>query len=288
MKCLHPFRVRKRCYDWKEPVFMDVPCGKCMACLARKRREWMFRCKQELRVCTSCYFVTLTYDEEHVPRDGFHQRILCKPDVQKFFKRLRKHVPDCNVRYFLCGEYSPEIYRPHYHALIFNLPLDKSVKHMKIYKLLKKSWQNGEVFVGDDVGGGAVNYCCKYCLTVSYTPPNLPKPFILTSRRPGLGANYVNPSTIAYHERGNSTVVCDGVPLPLPRFYKNKVQSLETREKLFDEWISHGQYEEADKEAAYLRTLSDKDAELYLYNKQAAAEAYEINQLRFLTKRKKL
>lgn len=58
-------------------------------------------------------FLTLTYDNEHLPADG-------SVDVrhfQLFMKRLRKRVG--KVRYYHCGEYGEKNWRPHYHALLF-------------------------------------------------------------------------------------------------------------------------------------------------------------------------
>ena len=59
-------------------------------------------------------FVTLTYDEKHLPKDGS----LCLEHVQLFLKRLRfgSAFP---LRYFLCGEYGEKTSRPHYHICLF-------------------------------------------------------------------------------------------------------------------------------------------------------------------------
>ena len=47
--------------------FVEIPCGKCSGCRLQKSREWANRCMLELQYHKSSYFVTLTYDEEHVP-----------------------------------------------------------------------------------------------------------------------------------------------------------------------------------------------------------------------------
>lgn len=52
--------------------------------------------EQDRHVCTS--FVTLTYDEEHLPPDGS----LRKRDLQLYLKRLRRRLP---FRFFAAGEY---------------------------------------------------------------------------------------------------------------------------------------------------------------------------------------
>lgn len=65
----------------------------------------------------SSVFVTLTYDDEHLPED----QGLDVSEFQRFAKRLRKSRPGEKVRYFHCGEYGEQGQRPHYHALLFNV-----------------------------------------------------------------------------------------------------------------------------------------------------------------------
>lgn len=60
-------------------------------------------------------FVTLTYDEAHMPFPPSLQY----SDFQKFMKRLRKDFPDRKLRFFMCGEYGSENFRPHYHLCLF-------------------------------------------------------------------------------------------------------------------------------------------------------------------------
>lgn len=60
-------------------------------------------------------FVTLTYDNEHLPPNCS----LRFEHLALFWKRLRKRVP--NIKYFASGEYGETTLRPHYHAIIFGL-----------------------------------------------------------------------------------------------------------------------------------------------------------------------
>lgn len=61
----------------------------------------------------NCY-ITLTYNDDHLPPYGS----LNREDIQKFFKRLRKRTRS-KIRYYQCGEYGGETFRPHHHAIIF-------------------------------------------------------------------------------------------------------------------------------------------------------------------------
>ena len=45
--------------------FRDVPCGKCAACMQRKRSEWSVRLQNELQYASSAAFITLTYSDEY-------------------------------------------------------------------------------------------------------------------------------------------------------------------------------------------------------------------------------
>lgn len=60
-------------------------------------------------------FVTLTYNDDHLPED----LSLRHRDFQLFMKRLRKTVGP--VRFYMCGEYGTENLRPHYHCLLFGV-----------------------------------------------------------------------------------------------------------------------------------------------------------------------
>lgn len=44
-----------------------VPCGKCLACLKNKQSAMAVRCKREAQKMGSFAFVTLTYDDDHLP-----------------------------------------------------------------------------------------------------------------------------------------------------------------------------------------------------------------------------
>ena len=115
----------------KEPVnlpgffnkkFITVPCGKCDECRVNHSREWALRCSLHYAALSpeekaKSWFITLTYDDLHNPG------VLCPDDMTLFFKRLRKHFKNEKIKYFYCGEYGSRTYRPHYHLIIFGLPI---------------------------------------------------------------------------------------------------------------------------------------------------------------------
>lgn len=123
---------------------MWVPCRRCFECRFTRAREWSVRCYFELSKYVDNCFITLTYDPVHNPIT------LQKRDLQLFFKRLRKHFPGRKIRYFACGEYGPNTYRPHYHIVIFGL--DFSDK-----KLFSKSNKGYPIYISDTLSALWVN-----------------------------------------------------------------------------------------------------------------------------------
>lgn len=65
---------------------IKLPCGQCLGCRLDYSREWAVRCTHEALLHQENSFITLTYDDEHLPWD----RGLRKKHWQDFAKRLRK------------------------------------------------------------------------------------------------------------------------------------------------------------------------------------------------------
>lgn len=176
--CINPV-TGKRVISFKAPRSyspnlkeMPVPCGKCSACLARKRNNWINRMLCEMFACGSSTFLTLTYDNIHCPS------ALNKKHLQDFFKRLRNvgrdfGIPVPLIRYFACGEYGKRRHRPHYHAIVFGVDMLRdsnwmpyvcgvSNGHLRFSSsVLEKVWPFGFVVVGD-CSLQSVRYVSKY------------------------------------------------------------------------------------------------------------------------------
>lgn len=112
-------------------------------------------------------FVTLTYDDEYLPRFGSLQY----PDFQRFMKRLRKWAAPSVVRFFMGGEYGEEKLRPHYHACLFGVdfPDRKFFKTSrsgeKLYRseILERLWPLGISSIGALTFESAA-YVARYCM----------------------------------------------------------------------------------------------------------------------------
>lgn len=160
MQCLHPFIHDG---DW-------LPCGKCLPCRIRKKREWVARLNYELTTFKGrALFLTLTYRDDKLPKTMDGLPTLDKKDLQKFFKRLRKNLGNKHekIKYFACGEYgsksnalqrnsqwrSPEG-RPHYHAIVFGVGLED-------IPTIKKSWSLDDCadWRWNPINKSAVGFC---------------------------------------------------------------------------------------------------------------------------------
>lgn len=191
----------------------------------RRVNQWVFRLIQEEKVSANAHFVTLTYDTSTVPisKNGF--MTLDKSDLQKFFKRLRKLCPNETIKYYAVGEYGTNNKRPHYHAIVFNVPDSK---------LYAEAWtlsnsQIGSVHVGQ-VTQNSVAYTMKYIDKANFRKQHgrddrLPE-FPLMSKK--LGDNYITDATVKYHKENldvNCLTKIGGERIAMPRYYREKILS---------------------------------------------------------------
>ena len=221
MQCTRPFHIKNPDrFKYKKPnelvgdEWLDVPCGHCLACRISRTREWTVRLLHESEFWDDTSFVTLTYDDDHLPSNGS----LVPRDLTLFFKKLRKDLGDRKIKYYACGEYGDTYGRPHYHAIIFGLSL-------KDKKLIEDNWHKGFVKIG------CVTYdSCRYVAgyvqkklygkaSKEYEDKGIVAPFSRMSK--GLGERYVDKYWNKLYDM--NTVTVRGVPMGLPRYYKNKL-----------------------------------------------------------------
>lgn len=205
-----------------------VPCGKCGFCLVNKRASWMFRIHHEMRnQMQPGWFLTLTYDEKHVPRrEGILS--LRFRDIQLYFKRLRKL--GYYVKYIAVGEYGSETARPHYHILLWTSASPET---------LQAEWKSSK---DDSIFGivhfGTLNmrsamYTLKYIIQPKFHVEHREKPRAQFSR--GLGVSYLGTDYKTGQEMYSylqnrleaSEFFCilDGAKVSIPRYYRTKVFS---------------------------------------------------------------
>lgn len=207
----------KRPWLWKgESASYPLPCGKCLACRIRRRSIWAIRMLHEMTSHKDASFITLTYDDEHLPVRGLDSRgVLLKSDLQKFHKRARKAGNE--YKYYCCGEYGDRGQRPHYHGILFGWnPSERD---------LDSIWGMGRVDVGT-AEASSIRYVCGYVskkLGLSdYDSSDRPPPFQLVSN--GIGLKWASDNMIENLYDGS--IVFRGKKLPIPRYYVSKYEEM--------------------------------------------------------------
>lgn len=166
------------------------------------------------------YFLTLTYDDSHVPiRSGLNletgewqeELSVNKPDVQLFMKKLRRyfehHYDEQNIRYYCAAEYGDQTERPHYHICLFNCNIRDLEEYPKkndlgdqyyTSKTMENIWGKGNVIIGELTSQSA-GYTARYVMKKWKGKNGADKwaeehikdrEFSLMSRKPGIGAEY--------------------------------------------------------------------------------------------------
>lgn len=212
---------------------IQVPCGQCIGCRLERSRVWAVRCMHEKRMHSDSAFLTLTYDNAHLPPDGS----LKLRDLQLFMKRLRKERP-AGLRFYACGEYGETTFRPHYHVLLLNTDFSDR----KFYKNsgsgeplyhsseLSNLWPMGHHSIGNVTFESAA-YCARYILKKQTGPDSdeyyqgVTKPFVTMSRRPGIAMAWFEKYQAEAFKHDN--VIVNGSPQSLNRFYDSKYEVLD-------------------------------------------------------------
>lgn len=216
-------------------VPLRLPCGQCIGCKLDRSLQWAVRCMHEKQLHADSAFVTLTYDDDHLPEGG----TLVKRDHQLFMKRFRKKFGK-SVRFYMCGEYGSRSGRPHYHYLFFNrdLPdrkfykLAKNGERLYTSDILSELWTDGFNVIGD-VTLESCAYVARY-ITEKISGPSADShysvvtrdgvvidrcpEFTCGSRRPGLAAEWYERYGRHSFVSGDFAVM-NGKKVRMPRFY---------------------------------------------------------------------
>lgn len=180
MLCAQPFR----------DGVLEYGCGQCRPCRLNRRRVWTSRLMLERDLHEASSFITLTYDEEHLPYGGN----LVPSDVSAMLKRLRSDLAPVRLRFYAVGEYGDVTQRPHYHVALFGFsPVDHIGRDCKC--AVCRNWGKGSCHVGELTEQSA-SYVAGYVMNkLSHKEYigilGLEPEFARMSLRPGIGAEAV-------------------------------------------------------------------------------------------------
>ena len=193
-------------------------------------------------------FITLTYDDNHLPQYGS----LEPHDLKTFWRRLRRATPG-SIRYFACGEYGEQLSRPHYHACVFGWDFPdkyhwrtKNGNHIFRSETLEKLWPAGNSEIGTVTaqsaayvaayvtkkitGARAESHYQRLSLETGELYEVLPE-FVRMSLKPAIGKSW-------FEEFGDETyrhdsVVINGKEQKPPRAYDKWLEEID------DELLQH-------------------------------------------------
>lgn len=221
-----------------------------MGCRLERSRQWAIRCHHEASMHDANSFVTLTYNDQHLPNNPEENQppsgSLVKRHLWLFMKRLRNNY-GAGIRFYACGEYGPKLGRPHYHLCIFNfeppdLRFHKQDPETKITLYTSESltqiWGKGHVLTGNVTFQSAA-YVARYIMDkingqtadTHYEKADqktgqifklLPE-FTNMSKRPGIGKSWYDQYKAEVYDR--DFVVIKGKKMRPPRYYDKLLEA---------------------------------------------------------------
>lgn len=205
---------------------VQIPCGQCIGCRLERSRQWAVRCVHEASLYPRNCFITLTYDDSHLPGISLVPR-----DYVLFMKRLRKRFGS-GIRFFHCGEYGSLNLRPHHHAILFNFDFEDKVlwsvrSGVRLHRsaALESLWPYGFSTIGDVTFESAA-YVARYVLkkvTGSDAQDHYKgrvTEYVTMSRKPGIAYDWFRRYSSDIYPN-DYVVIRGGVKCKPPRYYDN-------------------------------------------------------------------
>ena len=189
-------------------------------------------------------FLTLTYNDENLPKNG----TLDPDDTRKFLYKYRNNLKKAGygkIRYYLVGEYGDKSERPHYHAAIFGVsctgpePRYYSGKkcQCEVCQITNETWGKGYIGIGT-LENDSASYIAGYIqktVKVEGQPimglTNKKDPLVQKwlkdrhpeytrmSRKPGIGGDSIENVVKALNSRYGSQYMHDNGDVPFTLSY---------------------------------------------------------------------
>lgn len=172
-------------------------CGQCEYCRVLEQLDKINRLKLEFARRPYALFVTITYDDLHLPVfSGLAE--LWPLDLESYINRIRNSLPKITI--FAVGEYGGKLFgspkaerdiHPHYHLAIFS---DDPNFYALAQNVLTKKWKFGHTHILR-LSAGLINYIVGYVSKKITNEHSMKKimgldiqpEFTYSSRRPAIG-----------------------------------------------------------------------------------------------------
>lgn len=269
-----------------------IPCGQCIGCRIDYSRTWATRLMLESKNYPKdqCWFVTLTYDDEHLPKpnkivtDSGEVKdspfsSVSKREHQLFMKRLRNKF-GCNIRFFCCGEYGDISFRPHYHYILFGLKIPDLVFYKSNFRcdlmytseLLSHCWSDEQSIpygfvVVSPISFDTCSYVARYVMKKRkgkdfsfYEKFAIEPEFCLMSRRPGIGKDYFSANYEYIYKTDSITLGTDNGSFTVkpPKYFDSLLENTDSLKYDYVRNNRKKQKESADKHRKKLRPFLDE------------------------------
>lgn len=289
-----------------------IPCGKCIGCRLEYSKDWATKAMFEASQFKDNWFLTITYDNEHLPvaghmidpntgeDKGINPYGSLEPeDLTNFIKRLRieyeRKKGHKGIRFMACGEYGDQGHRPHYHGIFFNLPIPLTEMVFHEYNAnfepmwrcteIERIWGKGMV-VAAQVNWNTCAYVARYVTKKVGLPTQeeyykclgVKPEFFRMSRKPGIGRKY-------FEEHADEIYKKDEVLIHKYGGGTMKVKPPKYYDKLYDVF-NHEKMEEVKKERKkvvkavnklnYSHTTSTKKEQLEIQERTKKGKASSL------------
>jgi len=271
--CLYPRQMKNKRYEPTKknggvvPECPDnrlrvvpIPCGNCMECRAKKKREWQVRLTEDVKHHKNGKFVTLTFNDEALKKyearvsrriQGYErENTAVGLAVRHFLERWRRTYKK-SIRHSLITELGHKgTKRIHIHGFLWtdepNEVIaerwgngDITIGERKYYVTGKHEDRNVDVKVGygkdSYVGDKAIGYITKYINKVDQEHKYYKSKMYISN---GIGKGYAE-SVQAHNNRyrGKNTIetytINNGKKIGLPTYYRNKIYTDAQKEQLW-------------------------------------------------------
>ncbi|AXH73067.1 MAG: replication initiator protein [Microviridae sp.] len=255
-------RVYRKSEDGSIKTFEDtritnvpIPCGKCMECRKKLKRNWQIRLFEELKHNeTKAVFVTFTFNtkelsklhaevkEDYPKLQGYDiDNKIAKIAVRRYLERWRKSTKKSVRHWFVTELGHGEWEHLHLHGIIWT---------EKSENFIQDRWQYGNIWTsltgktktGENgyVNEQTINYIVKYVSKIDKSHPNYKQ---LTLCSPGIGKAYIETTHAKqkhkYKEENTDLMYRkpNGRKSPIPTYYKRKLFDDDQRTELWRDML---------------------------------------------------